>query len=57
MQTNADLYNVLEKETIQSETVAEGDRQQRLAGPRVLAYLLAADLMVVVGVVIWWLRR
>lgn len=57
MQTNADLCSVLESETV--PTATDGERRDPLGGPRVILYLLVADLLLVaaVGVTAWWLLR
>lgn len=61
MPTNTDLSSVPEGENFPAVMAADRYRQSRLGGPRVILYLLAADLVVVaaamVGVVCWWLLR
>ena len=61
MQTNADLYAIFETETVPTATEVDKGRHDPLGGPRVIFYLLVADLLVVaaavVGVTAWWLLR
>jgi fatty acid desaturase len=54
MQTNADLNNLLEQETIQAVTMKDRNRRQLQAGPRIILSLLAAEMVVLVGAWAWW---